>query len=474
VPAIGAGGGPATQPRIEASTDTPPEVVEGEPVAPQRGITLNLQGADARNALQMLSDEASVNILVSEGVSGTVTANLRGMSFDEALGAILRLCNLVAHREGNNIFVYPAKDLPQLDRIWKVIPLDYVSAKDVLASIKEGDGLGLLSPAGSAYAFITDDPTKAGEDDAKASDNRKTQEAIVVEDAPDHVFRIERYVREIDVPPRQVQIQAYVLEVVLKDNLQHGVNFEEIIKIAGNTATLQTGGFADPKATKAFFARIDGKNFDALLESLRTMTDAKTLADPKVTVLSGQLAHIQIGEKLGYLDTTTQTETAATQSVKFLELGVLLDVIPRVTAGNQVIMTVKPKIASGRISLITDLPEEETTELTTNVMLEDGEGMVIGGLIKEKDSDIQNKIPFLGDLPYLGMLFQDRKKEQERTEVIIALLPRVLPYAHCPAAKDRLETIRATTPLYHGPLRRCPRPWEPSFRDALPQRGDRL
>jgi type IV pilus assembly protein PilQ len=356
--------------------------------------------------------------------------------------------------------------------VWKVIPLDYVSAQDVLNSITTMKGL--LSPAGSVYAFVMDDPTKPSQDDAEASDNRKTQEAIVVEDSPNHVFRVERYIGEIDVPPRQVQIQAYILEVVLKDNLQHGVNFEEIIKIAGNTATLQTVGFADPKAAKAFLAKIDGKNFDALLESLQTMTDAKTLADPKITVISGQLAHIQIGEKLGYMDTTTQTETAATQSVKFLELGVMLDVTPRITAANQVVMTVKPKISSGRINPDTELPEEENAELTTNVMLEDGQGMVIGGLIKEKDSDIQNKIPFFGDLPYLGMLFQERKKEQERTEVIIALLPRVLPYARCPAVKDRLETIRATTPLFHGPLRRCPRPWEPTFRDALPNRGDRL
>jgi len=437
-------------------------------------ITLRLEGVDVRQALQMLSSEAKVNVLVSEGVSGTVTANLRGMTFDEALDAIVRLCNLVAHREGNNIFVYPAKDLPQMDRVFKVIPLNYASAEDVLASIQD-KGLGLLSPVGTAYAFVTGDPTQAAVEDVESTtDNRRTQETIVVEDAPSHVLRIERYIQEVDEPPRQVQIQAYILQVDLKDNLQHGVNFEEIIKIAGNTATLQTVGFANARASEGFLAKIDGKNFDAILEALKTTTDAKTLADPKITVLNGQLAHIQIGEKLGYRDTTTQTETAATQSVKFLELGVVLDVTPRITADNQVIMTVQPKISDGKINAVTELPEEETTELITNVLLEDGQGMVIGGLIKEKDSDVQGKIPFLGDLPYVGMLFQTRKKEAERSEVIIALLPRVQPYAHCPAAKEQLELIRATTPLFHGPMRRCPRPWEPTLRDALPRRGDLL
>jgi type II secretory pathway component GspD/PulD (secretin) len=271
-----------------------------------------------------------------------------------------------------------------------------------------------------------------------------------------------------------VQIQAYIMEVVLKDDLVHGVNFESIIKVAGNTATLQTVGFADPEAKQAFLAVIDGKNFDAVLESLKTTTDAKTLAKPKVTVLNGQLGHVQIGEKLGYRDTTTQTETAATQAVEFLDLGVVLDVTPWITADNRIIMQVYPQVSSGRINPDTELPEEETTEVQTNVMLHDGQGIVIGGLIKEKDSDIQQKIPFLGNLPYVGLLFQERTRETQRTEVIIALLPRVLPYAPCAAAVDQLETIRATTPLFHGPLRRCPRPWEPTLRDTLPRRGDRL
>ena len=142
-------------------------------------------------------------------------------------------------------------------------------------------------------------------------------------------------------------------------------------------------------------------------------------------------------------------------------------------ANNTITMKVKPKVAAGQINLA-GLPEEKTTETETDVILQDGQGIVIGGLIKEKDNDDQKKIPFFGNLPYVGMLFQAREKESERTEVVIALLPRVLPYAPCPAAREQLEMHRATTPLFHGPLRRCPRPWEPSLRDALPRRGDRL
>jgi len=457
--ALGAQGQGVDEPRPGDSAPSAPGPTQGEPVPTPAGfvpVTLHLNNVGARQALEMLSREASVNILVASGVTGNVTANLRGMSFDEALDAILRLCNLVAHREGRTIFVYPPRDLPQLDRVLKVFPLDYVAADEVLTSVK-----GLLSGAGSAYITKID-----------PNNNRKTQEAIVVEDAPDHVLRVQRYLCEIDCPPRQILIEAHILEVQLKDNLVHGVNFKEIIKTAGNIGELEVFGFADPAATSAFFARINGKNFEALLEALKETTDTKTLASPKVLALNGQAARIQIGEKLGYRE-TTMTETAATETIKFLELGVILEVTPRVSANNEIIMNVKPKVSDGKISL-TGLPEEKTTEVETNVILQDGQGVIIGGLIKEKDSDGQSKIPFFGNLPYVGMLFQARKKESERAEVIIALLPRVLPYAPCPAAREQLEMLRTTTPLFHGPLRRCPRPWEPSLRDALPRRGDRL
>jgi type II secretory pathway component GspD/PulD (secretin) len=453
---------------------------EGEKIETPDGyapITLNLNGADVRTALDLLSRKANVNIMVASDVEGTVTASLRNMSFDEALSAILRLCNLVSHRDGDNVFVYTPENLPELDRVVRVFPLDYVSADEVLKSIEAMEGL--LSPVGKAYAYVLDEPKNA-----EMTDNRYNREAVVIEDAPMHVLRAERYIREVDIQPRQVLIEAYILEVDLKDDLTHGVNLNEVIKVAGNTTTLRTLGFASTSAFPVdpdiqpsgtgFFAKIDGKNFDAILESLKKTTDAKTLAAPKLSVLNGQLAHIQVGEKLGYRDTTTQTETAATQAVEFLELGTVLDVTPRVTANDQIIMTVHPQISTGQINAETELPEENTTEVFTSVLLENGQGIVIGGLIKEQDQDIQQKVPFFGNLPYVGLLFQQRSVKRERTEVIVAIIPRLVPYSSCAAAKDRLEVIRATTPVFHGPMRRCPRPWEPSLRDALPRRGDLL
>ena len=413
-------------------------------------VTLHLDDVDVRKAIEMLSRQGSVNILVSPGVSGRVTANLENLSFDEAFSAILRLCNLVAHRDKGMIFVYTAEDIPQLDRDFQVFPLDYVAGADVLQTVE-----GLLSPAGNA--FVTE---------SSNTDNRKTLEAIVVEDSPEYLRRVSRYIAAIDRQPRQVLIEAHLLEVVLEGERKHGVNFKHTMRMLDNVANLEATGFANPTAGPAFFVNFDGANLDGLVECLKTTTDAKTLAAPRILVLNGQEARIQMGQRLGYR-MVTATETAAVEDIKFLELGVVLTVTPRITSDNRVVMRIQPKVSSGRISPDTGLPEEETTDVETDVSLLDGQGVVIGGLIKEKDSDVQMKVPIVGDLWLIGKLFKHRTRQKQRVEYIIVLLPRVLPYQPTDQIREQVDTERATSPLLYGPLRSCPRPWEPQFPDTL-------
>jgi len=437
---------PADPPAAEPTGPEPMPVPE--PTKPAT-VTLRCDDVDVRKALEMLSNEASVNILVASGVTGKVTANLQGLSFDEALGAILKLCNLVAQRQNDLVFVYPLADVPQLTRSLRAFPLDYVSAADAMLGVQ-----GLLSPSGKAFVM-----------QSSPDDNRKMQNMIVAEDVPDYLLRVEQYLAEIDRPPRQVLIEVHVLEIELEEKNKHGVNFEHTINVLKNTANLELHGFANPLASQAFFVNVDGANLEALVECLKTTTDAKTLASPRVLVLNGQKARIQIGEQLGYRVITT-TETSSMQDVKFLDLGVVLTVAPHISRDNQVVMRVKPKVSSGQVNPETDLPEEETTEVETDVLLMDGQGMVIGGLIQEKDSNVQSKIPLLGDIWLIGRLFQHRELVKSRSEIVITLIPRVLPYQPDYEAQDQFDTARAAAPLFHGPLCRYPRPWEPSLPDT--------
>jgi type IV pilus assembly protein PilQ len=161
------------------------------------------------------------------------------------------------------------------------------------------------------------------------------------------------------------------------------------------------------------------------------------------------------------------TETAAVEDVEFLDLGVVLTVKARVSRDHRVLMNVKPEVSSGGINPETQLPEEETTEVSTDVLLSDGQGIVIGGLIQEKDSNVQSKLPWLGDIRWVGLLFQHRQVQKTRSEIIITLMPRVLPYPCEYESQDQTERDRADAPLVYGPLCKYPRPWEPVLPDTL-------
>jgi hypothetical protein len=127
---------------------------------------------------------------------------------------------------------------------------------------------------------------------------------------------------------------------------------------------------------------------------------------------------------------------------------------------------VKPEVSTGEVNPETGLPEEETTELETDVMLQDGQGMVIGGLIKETDSVTQSKVPYLGDVKGVGWLFRKSEVAKTRAEIIVALVPRIQPYDSEWAEYEQGELVRAGVPLFHGPLRRTDRPWDPVLPDG--------
>src|SRR5690606_3969642 len=122
-----------------------------------------------------------------------------------------------------------------------------------------------------------------------------------------------------------------------------------------------------------------------------------------------------------------------------------------------------PKVSSGQINPTTLLPEEATTEVETDVFLEDGQGMVIGGLIQENDDEVHNKVPLLGDLRFIGKAFRKTSRAKARNEVIVTLVPHIVTHCGNATERDEFDAMRSMTPLFHGPLDRYPRPWEPTL-----------
>lgn len=418
-------------------------------------ISLTVRDAPLSVVLSLIAEQHGLNLVAGGEVEGKVTVTLNDVALDEALDALLTVNGYSWHRNKNILVVSKiakeSNSSPELRGVvLRVFRLNYISADDVDKVVQS-----LLSPAGQSVSTVVD-----------SKSNRRTREEIVVEDLPEYVARIEAYITEVDRPPRQVLIEAHVLQVSLKNDCVHGVNLKEMLDINGTKFSLETKGFAKPAASPAFFFGIDSTNFHALLEALKVSTDSKTLATPQVLCLNGQHAKIQIGQKLGFLVVTT-TQTSTLQNVNFLDVGVVLDVTPTITEEGLVMMLVKPEVSGGQINAA-GLPQSDTTEVATTVMLADGHGMIIGGLIKEEDIEVQTKIPYLGDLWLVGRLFQRRSVVRTRNEVIIAIVPYIVPHPDDkPAGMDEgLERVQSR--LLGPPLERLDRrQWEPDLPDAV-------
>ena len=185
------------------------------------------------------------------------------------------------------------------------------------------------------------------------------------------------------------------------------------MRIAGENLTLKTVGLASATASPAFIATLEGGDLNAVVELIETSTDAKNLGSPKILVLNEQEANIHVGKSIGYQGSQTTTETSTYQNAQFIEVGVLLHLTPRIMRDGRVLLNVKPEVSDGAINPVTELPDTVTTELETDVMLNDGQGMVIGGLIKETDTVKQSKVPYLGSVKGLGWFF--RRSELRRS-----------------------------------------------------------
>ena len=418
-------------------------------------VRLVVRDAPLRQVLGLLAESQKLNLVFASVSDATLTVSLDNVPLETALDAILQSCGHTWTLQGNIIHVTQvsadvAVGPTAQGRRLEVFNLNFAAAADIDLAVK-----GLLSPVGKSW--ITQ---------SSPSDNRRTREMIAVEDLPEYVDRIAAFIAQSDQPPRQVLVEVQLLQVELKGDRKVGVNFQEIGRIGGTKIEFKSTGFADKDSPKAFFIDVAGGDLTSLVELLQTTSDAKTLASPKLLAVNGQLARIQIGEKLPYRLTTT-TQTSTQESVQFLDVGIVLEFTPWITEDDRVLMRIRPKVSSGQINPNTELPEERTTEVETNAFLSDGQGIVIGGLISEETSVDQSKLAVLGDIPYAGALFQQRGEKRLRKEIIVAIMPHLLPYNCQLQAQNDEEVCRARDSLTYGPLCKNPRPYEPRLPDTI-------
>ncbi len=394
-------------------------------------LSLELPASDIRDVLDLLSEEGKLNILYSNKVQGTVSGNIGPGDPYTLLEAVLKSTGFVARHDDNCIYIGTPEDFDSMelaqDRVGtRVYRPNYVTAAELESLITKllSQDVGVISVSTpSAIGIETNDSTAEG--DALAG-----SDVVIVRDYEAVLAQIDQLVDEIDVRPAQVAIEAMILSVKLQDTDKFGVNFE-LLRDRGNVKF----GWGTPLSSLASvdfskggmkFGFLDS-SMGAFLDALESIGDTNVIASPRLLVLNKHRAEIQIGEKKGYVSTTV-TETSATQSVEFLDIGALLRLRPFISSDGLIRMEVHPELSDGSVDTESGftLPNKEVTEVTTNIMVADGCTVIIGGLMREQLTDTTTQVPLVGNLPFFGPVFRNKEEKVERREVLVLITPRIV------------------------------------------------
>lgn len=351
---------------------------------------------------EMIARRERINIVLGKGVTGNVAVSLYDMSPRDAIYAIAEAGGFqVIARANGYAIVSPAQaaaeTVPAQNMEVRALKVQY-SEPALVAEI-----LGKYVSRGGKITVLPQ------------------RQMIVVEDTPAGMVRIVALLREVDVQPRQIMIEAKILEITLDDNENFGIDWTRIFSADG-VNTIGTTGLAQRGVAGLVFNYVN-KNVDVYLSALSNKGRVRTLATPKLLALENQEATTNIGDKLGYRLTTT-INNVTSESIQFLETGVILRVTPSVDSDGKIVLRVRPEVSSGSVSA--GIPSKKTTEVSTQMVAEDGQAILIAGLIKTSEGKRRIGIPLLGDVPVIGGLFANNEKTGASTETIVMITPRIV------------------------------------------------
>lgn len=433
-----------------------------EPNDEPETITLNVRDTSLASVIEMISVNQGVNIVSGVDMNRPITVNFFDATLPEALDWTLHPVGYDWYHDGRTYTILGADAVQLLKEplAETILYPNYRSAAELQTYVTP-----FLSPYGR---IITSEAPHqgipSGETETGGTDSTQ-QEMLVVIDNAVSIERIERLVREFDVRPRQVLVEAQIIEVVLDETNRFGVDlsflggsdysdFESALdpqRVYSGSSTLVPGAlgnagvvagapFITPGGTSSGFQQgfTKGPGSDGLrlgwvgadvsmfIDTLQSVADTNVLANTKVLALNKMRGEIIIGGRLGYYGATTVSDGISQQTVEFLEVGTQLRFRPFIGDDGFVRLEIHPERSSGIVDPTTGLPTESTSEVTTNVMVRDDETIVIGGLIETSEVQSVKRVPFLGYLPWIGWLFSSEETDIERREVIILLTPHIL------------------------------------------------
>jgi type IV pilus assembly protein PilQ len=409
--------------------------------------SINFQDIPVRSVLQLLADYNHFNLVASDSVQGNLTLRLDGVPWTEVLDIILRVKGLDKRVKGNIILVAPKAelDLQEKQALEKsrlaeqigqlkseIININYAKAADVAAMIGGESSVSMLSERGSV-----------------AIDERTN--ALLVRELPENLRVIKEIIASLDIPVKQVQIEARVV-TIKEGNIEElgirwgytSINGDTTIgsTIEGNLASSGIGGgevdiddflnvnlgaLSDNAASIAFQVASLGSNtlLDLELSALQSESKAEIISSPRLITTNKKSAYIEQGTEIPYLKSTSSGATA----VEFKKAVLSLTVTPQITPDNRLILDLD--VTQDRVGEVLKTLEGETVAIDTQrigtqVLVNDGETVVLGGIFQHAMTSKVDKVPLLGDIPGLGALFRRTYENIGKNELLIFVTPKII------------------------------------------------
>jgi type IV pilus assembly protein PilQ len=413
-------------------------------------LSLNFQNVEVRAVLQVIADFTGLNIITSDTVGGSLTLRLKDVPWDQALDIILQSKGLDMRKTGNVVWIAPRDELATREKLaleaqaqihdleptrTESFQLNYQKGADFQALLSNPNQR-ILSKRGSAVV------------DARTN-------TVFVQDTPARLEEVRRLLRKVDVPVRQVMIESRIVEASDLFSRSLGVRLgyreegggrgvlgtDPRLTIGGSLGTVSPNAGADgvvpafnPGNLNVNLPAVGGSVFsmilfnssrtrfvDLELSALQADNKGKIVSSPRVITSDQVEATIEQGTEIPYQAATSSGAT----SVSFKKATLSLRVKPQITPDDNVIMSLR--INKDSVSgLAVSPPAVDTKQIVTEVLVENGGTVVIGGIYEQTELQATNKVPVLGDLPYIGFLFKQTTKRDDRRELLIFITPRII------------------------------------------------
>lgn len=387
-------------------------------------ITLDAEDAYVPSVLKILAEKGGLNIITGPGVTaGRISIHMKDVPVDQAVNLVVRAAGLAYERIGNSILVADAETLKEETGLSSyVVDLKYSNAEDVRDALKNISAEIQIDKSGNRLVVVT---------------------------SPRVISEIEEIVRVIDVPARQVRLEARIIEVSTGDVKKFGIDWDQLnrqgfVIIEGEPrGSSPRGGFADSvtwyRGGRGLSNLLEprevwrqGYGWKFVLDFIIAEGWARVLANPKIVTLNGREASILIGSRVPYIVTGTAFAggaAAAVQRVEKEEVGIKLRITPLINPDGYITTQISPEVSAidRYVGPNGELPVVSTRQASTTVRLKDGHSVIIGGLLSEGKTTQLSKVPLLSSIPVIGRLFQHRSIRTEKRELVIEVTPHIIP-----------------------------------------------